>query len=436
MSVLFKGFKRKQKVTGKTGWPGFAAKVERRMPMLFMIWLILSVLGPHRDLYKIFFHGIVTPAILILLISGRAHIKWRDPLLLLAMILAAYSSITTFIVGQGPIGGHIRAFRWGVETFFCLQAYSLWLPSVLNRPSWWGRYFMLLALLGAAGGFLLFATGMVSGRLSGLGALHNPIQASSILLIYLAIGHFLVFIHQPSSDKSAICLLIFSSIAVTLFVLMSQSRAPIFAMAVFLFYLGCWSLINNSLLKSGLVLLGGAGLVIGVLAWVYSLDHYHDLMLIRGSSYRFEVWKGYLLSLRDSWIFGFGAGTDPAQLDVAKEYWVKTRTPILHAHNIWLGTLVKNGIIGLGLLLAIAGLPLKSVFTGPTTRRERIGLMMILLLVFLLTLTGEHTLISSVKAIWLFGWLPLLFVWSLAHKSGCRLKNTSGENLPVTSKEI
>lgn len=376
-----------------------------------MIWLIISVLGPHQDLYKVFFHGIVIPAILILLVSGRAHIKWRDPVLMLAMILAAYSSITTFIVGQGPIGDHIRAFRWGVETFFCLLAYYLWLPAVLNRPSWWGRYFMLLALLGAAGGFLLFATGIVSGRLSGLGALHNPIQASSILLIFLAIGHFLVFTHQPSSDKSAIFLVILSTIAVTLFVLMSQSRAPIISMAVFLVYLGRWALINNSLLKSGLVFLGGAGLVIGVLASGYGLDHYHDLLLIRGNSFRFEIWKGYLMSLPDSWIFGVGAGTDPAQLDAAKEFWAPLPTIVSHAHNIWLGTLVENGIIGLGLLIAIAVLLLKSVFTGPATRRERMGLMMLLLLVFLLTLTGEHTLISSAKAIWLFGWLPLLFVW-------------------------
>ncbi len=398
-------------MTGKTGWPGFAAKVEIRMPMLFMIWLIISVLGPHQDLYKVFFHGIVIPAILILLVSGRAHIKWRDPVLLLAMILAAYSSIATFVVGQGPIGGHLRAFRWGVETFFCLLAFYLWLPAVLNRPSWWGRYFILLALLGAAGGFLLFATGLVSGRLSGLGALHNPIQASSILLIYLAVGHFLVFIHQPSSDKSAIFLVIFSSIAVTLYVFMSQSRAPIIAMAVLLVYLGCWTLTNNGLLKSGLVILGGAGLVIGVLAGVYGLDHYHDLLLIRGSSYRFEMWKGYFMYPPDSWIFGFGAGTDLAQLDVAKKFWVPSGTPVCHAHNIWIGTLVENGIIGLGFLIAIAVLLLKSVFTGPAARRERMGLMMLLLLVFLLTLTGEHTLISSIKAIWLFGWLPLLFVW-------------------------
>ncbi len=413
-------------VTSKRGRQDFAAAVEKRMPLLFLIWLLISVLGPHQDLYKIFFHAVVIPAILILLLTGRAGFTWRDPVLLLALIWAAYSSISTFIVGQGPLADHIRAFRWGVETFFCLMAYYIWLPSVLARPYWWGRNFILLALLGATGGFLLLAAGLIEGRLSGLGALHNPIQASSILLVYLAIGHFLFFTYQPASrkpaDKSAVWLMILSCIAVTLFVLMSQSRAPIMATAVFLFFLGCWTLLRSGLLKAGLVMLGGAGLVIGLLAAVYGLDHYNELLLMRGSSYRFDIWKGYLMYPPDSWIFGFGAGTDPAQLDAAKEFWIPSQTPVTHAHNIWLGTLVENGIIGLGFLVGIAALLVKSVFAYSATCRERMGLLMLLLLVFLLTLTGEHTLIISAKAIWLFGWLPLLFVWIYCSK---RIDNAS-----------
>ncbi|MFO8113225.1 MAG: O-antigen ligase family protein, partial [Desulfosalsimonadaceae bacterium] len=187
-------------------------------------------------------------------------------------------------------------------------------------------------------------------------------------------------------------------------------------MGVFLVYLGGWSLLRNSLLKTGLVMLGAAGLVVGVLGAVYGLDQYHELLLMRGSSYRFALWQDYLMYPPDSWIFGFGAGTDPAQLEAAKAFWMPSQMPVTHAHNIWLGTLVKNGIIGLGLLFAIAGLLLKSAVTGAGTRREKTGLMMLLLLVFLLTLTGEHTLVSSAKAIWIFGWLPLLFVWFYSRK--------------------
>jgi len=404
--------------TDQTARADFVSATERRMPNLFMIWLLLSVLAPHQEVYKIFFHGVVSPAVLILLFSGRARIRWRDPLLMTALILAAYSAITTFIVGQGPICGHIRAFRWSIETFFCLAAFYLWLPSVLARPDHWGRRFLMFALIGAAGGLLLFATGLVQGRVTGLGALHNPIQASSILLIYLAIGHFLVFVRpQASPDKSAVRVMVAATTAVALFVLMSQSRAPIGVLLIYLVYLAFQVLTGRNRVIAGLVLLGGIGLVAGVIECVYGMDHYKDLLLERGLSLRLLIWKGYLMCLPDSLLLGFGAGTDPAYLEAAREFWIPAGGEIYdHAHNLWLGTLARNGLIGLGLLLGIAGLLFKNAITNPATRRERVGLIMILGLVFMLTLTGSHTLIISIKALWLFGWLPLLFVWFYGKK--------------------
>ncbi len=388
------------------------------MPNLFMIWLLFSVLAPHPELYKIFFHGVVSPAVLILLFSGRARIRWRDPLLLTALILAAYSAITTFIVGQGPIGGHIRAFRWSIESFFCLTAFYLWLPSVLARPGRWGRHFLLLALIGATGGFLLFATGLVQERLNGLGALHNPIQASSVLLIYLALGYFLVFVRpQASPDKSAVRLMVAATAAVALFVLMSQSRAPIGVLLIYLVYLACEMLTGKNRGIGCLVLLGGIGLFAGVIEWVYGMGHYKALLLERGLSLRLLIWKGYLMCLPDFLLLGFGAGTDPAYLEAARKFWIPAGGEIYgHAHNLWLGTLARNGLIGLGLLLGIAGLLFKNAITNPSARRERAGLIVILGLVFMLTLTGSHTLIISIKAVWLFGWLPLLFVWLYSKK--------------------
>lgn len=377
-----------------------------------MIWLLLSVIAPHQEIYKIFFHGIVSPAVLILLFSDKAPIRWRDPLLLTALILAAYSAITTFIIGQGPIGDHIRAFRWSIEIFFCLAAFYIWMPSVLARPGPWGRKFLLFALLGAAGGFFLLATGLVQGRVTGLGALHNPIQASSVLLIYLALGYFLVFVRpQATPDKSAVRLMVAATAAVALFVLMSQSRGPIGVLAIYLVYLACRALTGKKRVIGGLVLLGGVVLVAGVIEWVYDMDHYKELLLDRGLSYRLYIWKGYLMYPPDSLLLGFGAGTDPVYLEAAREFWIPAGKVFGHAHNLWLGTLARNGLIGLGLLLGIAGLLFKNALTGPATRRERVGLLLILGLVFMLTLTGSHTLIISIKAVWLFGWLPLLFVW-------------------------
>ncbi|MDZ7641152.1 MAG: hypothetical protein U5J62_03890 [Desulfurivibrio sp.] len=93
------------------------------------------------------------------------------------------------------------------------------------------------------------------------------------------------------------------------------------AMVVFLVYLGCWSLLHTTHpLKTGLVLLSMTVTVIGVLAAVYGLDHYYDLLLLRGTSYRLEIWKGYIMYPPDSLLLGFGAGTAPEQLEAAREY--------------------------------------------------------------------------------------------------------------------
>ncbi len=55
--------------------------------------------------------------------------------------------------------------------------------------------------------------------------------------------------------------------------------------------------------------------------------------------------------------------------------------------------------------------PFKSILKANRGETRLAGRLMLLLLVFLLTLTASHTLVSSIKTIWLFGWLPLLLVW-------------------------
>ena len=94
----------------------FSQRVERSMPVLLMIWLLLGVLAPHQDTYKAFFYLFMVPAGLILLCCGRAQINWKDPLLLIALVFFAYAGITTFIVGLGPVESHLRALRWSASS--------------------------------------------------------------------------------------------------------------------------------------------------------------------------------------------------------------------------------------------------------------------------------------------------------------------------------
>jgi cation transport ATPase len=84
--------------------------------------------------------------------------------------------------------------------------------------------------------------------------------------------------------------------------------------------------------------------------------------------------------------------------------------------------LAETGVIGVFLLAFMIILVVASVLKRGESLEEKIRLLGILGLVFMLTLTGSHTVISSIKAVWLFLWLPVIFVlfWPIYRQSSWR----------------
>ena len=395
-----------------TGQSTFAEKVKNKVPLLFAIWLFVTVLAPHQDLYKVFFHGILIPALLVLLFTRRSGINWRDPFLLVSLAFFAYASLSTFVIGSGPVGDHVRAFRWGLEITFGLLLFYVWMPHVIRSPRWWALAFLWAALSGALSALIIFIFYLeLDGRLWGLGALHNPIQAGSILLAYFAIGHFMLARVSSSFTRSEIILLVVSLTSVCLAVLFSESRGPIAAMVLYLAYLGVLVLAKMPGLR-GLWVVGTVLVTIaGVVVVFYGGDNYLHQLLDRGASSRLEIWRGYLEYPPDSWWVGFGAGTPYGVLPAAEAYWIPNGVPVTHAHNLFIGTLAETGIIGLCFLMTMIGLLLKSVIKYQSGMEEKVGLLALMGLVLVLNMTSSHTVISSIKAVWLFLWVPVVFVW-------------------------
>jgi len=372
----------------------------------------MTVLAPHQDLYKVFFHGVLIPASLILLCARRASVNWRDPFLLISLVFFAYASLSTFAVGFGPLNEHLRAFRWGLEITFGVLAFYIWMPHVVRSPGWWARIFLWAALAGAFSAVIVSAVyPYPEGRLWGLGALHNSVQAGSILLVYFAIGHFLLARASSSFMRSEMLLLMASLVSVCLAVLLTESRAPIGAMLLYLVYLGVLVLVKVPGMRGFLVVTAVPGSVIGVIALHYGLDGYFQALFDRGMSYRLDIWKGYLEFPPDSWWVGFGAGTPPEALPAATAYWIPNGVPVTHAHNLFIGTLAETGIIGLCFLAALISLLVRGALKHEFGKEEKAGLLVLLGLVLMLTLTGSHTVISSIKAVWLFLWIPAILVW-------------------------
>jgi O-antigen ligase len=389
----------------------FTQRIEGYIPILFGLWLLVTVIGPHKVHYRYIYYGLALPAVLVLLWAGRSRIDWKDPFLRLFILFALYTGISTFLVGSGPMEDDVRKFRWGLEASLGMIAFFVWMPWILRSPLIWGRLFLWFVVLGSLGGFVLTYLILGGKRVSGLGALYNPIQASSILLVYFAIGHFLLSETLERWSWRDGLLLVVSIITGSLFIILSQSRAPIIVLLAYAVFLAALSLVRgrNRYLLAAFVLCP-------IAVWIglhMAVDpgEFLQKLIERGFSQRIEIWKGYLMYPPESLLLGYGAGTEPDYMVAAEEFWRPNNYLVTHAHNIWLAAFAETGLIGLSFQLAIFAVIVWKTMSLVPDPYEKLKLLGILGLVVLLTMTSEHTLITSIKPIWLFGWLPMAFVW-------------------------
>jgi len=388
----------------------FSVSVHKWMPTVFAVWLLITAVGPHQDLYKAYFHALVIPLILILLVSGDSRIEWKDPFLLAAMGLIAYTGISTLFVGNGPLDNHIEALRWSIEASFVVMALFIWMPDLVRRPYFWGRLLLLCALLGAAGGILYYLVFMpANDRLEGYGALYHTIRAGSVLLAYLALGFLILTFSGRTLTVKDHALAGAALVFVVAAVLLTKSRGPILAMLIYLLFLVGLGVTDRRYRVFSLAALIVVSLVAVVSAWYLGVGQYLEGLFDRGTSKRLIIWEALLRYPPESLLFGVGAGTE-LEHTPAQQAWNQLGTTYGHPHNLLLGTYYMNGLIGFGLLCLLLGLVIHRIMKVGTWRRVLL-LLSIPGLVGMLTFTSSYTLVSSAKAIWLFGWLPLVWVW-------------------------
>lgn len=399
-----------------TSWARSARAMGARewLVTLFIGWLALAVIGPDKA-YRIYFHGLIYPLTLYLLVRGQSGIHWRDPFLRLFLLFCGYMAVTTWLVGDVPAQDDAKATRWGLEAALGMLAFFIWMPRVLASPLVWGRVFLIMAIAGAAGGFLLALSGhSVDGRLVGLGAMDHAIQGPSIIIVFTAIGFFLLHSGLERWTPGYRFLLLSAMVVVTLFTVLTKSRAPIGALAIYVLFIVLLLLPG----RGGLGKMAGVGAALVValacVHWLVGLPVLLEQMLARGDSYRADIWYAYLAYPPESLWLGNGAGMGPEYTSAARMYLEPRELSFAHPHNLWLGTYSETGLIGLAMLLGLVGLLAWSALRFGRGWTEKLHLLGLLGLFGMLTFTDEHSLLLSLKPIWLFGWIPLVFVWCWA----------------------
>lgn len=382
------------------------------LPLLFAVWLMLSVTMPDT-VYRAFFHILIYPLTIYLIVDKDNKIIWKDNFVRLFTIFCAYMAITTWLAGNNNLLGNIQASRWGLEAFLGMLAFWLWLQNIISHPRLWGKLFLLITLIGTVSALLSSKTEILANtRIGGIGIMEYPIQGASISITLLAIGIFLTFANGKPTKKTDKSMAFFSILSVCTFVALSQSRAPQITLLFYLVFLGLYTSYNN---RNILTIYFIGSLFISLIVsihWFVGFDLFFEQFKERGMSYRLDIWMSILEHPPESILLGHGAGLDFSHTNAAKNGLSHLEFEVKHAHNIWLGAFTEMGIIGVTTQFFLVAMPIFAVQRSKLQFTMKVHLMAILGIFLLLTMSDEYTLLISIHPIWLIGWLPLVFVWS------------------------
>ena len=379
--------------------------------ILFAVWLLLGVVAT-EDVYRTFFHVLIYPLTIYLLIRVDRGSLWRDPFIRLFLLFCGYMSVTTWMVGGGPYTEDFQASRWGLEAALGMLAYYIWAFYASRRQLLWGRCFLVLALTGMIAGLISSLPGVLQGgRLGGLGVMTHPIQGASVAIVFLAIGLFLTFRERGRGSLADILLAVLSILSVCIFVILTKSRAPLASLVI---YLSVFAVILGIQYRRSILIVFYSLVIGGILLvtdWVIGLDVLYQQLLSRGAAYRFDIWTAYLTYPPESLLLGNGAGVDFRLTDASRLYLQPMGLDIAHPHNIWLGAFSETGLIGVLMQAGLVCLPVISVLRSRLNLPAKLHLLALIGLFLLSTFSDEYTLLRSVHPIWFFGWIPLVFVW-------------------------
>lgn len=382
------------------------------LSFLFAVWLLLSVTTDDA-IYRSFFHILIYPLTIYLIIKKYKKFIWKDYFIRLFFIFCGYMAITTWLVGNDAPAGNIQALRWSFEAFIGIFAYWLCMQNVVLTPRRWGRWFLFLAWIGSCVGMLSSLSEIsLNHRIGGLGMMEHPLPGASTAVILLATGLWLTYANNFLVTRKDFILTVISIISAFIFVTFSQSRAPQFTLLIYLIFFGL--LVSYQYRKPSTIYIISSiftGIIL-IIHWFIGFDLLYQQVMERGASYRLDIWTAIFNHPPESFLFGHGAGLDFRSTDAAKIGLNDVGFEIYHPHNIWLGAFMDTGLIGVTMQAGLLALPLAAILRSSFCIVNKLHMLAILGLFVLLTLTDEYTLITSPRPIWLIGWIPLVFVWS------------------------
>ncbi len=310
------------------------------LPEALLLFFASAFVLPNQSAYALIFYLACLPPILASLTTTRPPLTTP---LALALALILFSGATLL---WGHDDGH-RSFRFAWDSFNTL-CFVLGMALAFRDPALRRRLATLLTWLGGLNaGFAILVGAFHHGagpRLHGWGATSHPILGASVMTVA-----YLTALWRGLAGPGHRLASLGAAAVMAGFILLTESRGPLLAASVatlFLCAAGPWRLRALSALAACAVI------------WLLlpaSVQHHAETVIVqRGASHRFEIWRYTARIIAERPLFGHGLA-DNLHLDVFDPQGRGFITEhITFPHDLYLSLLFYSGAAGLLLFAALA----------------------------------------------------------------------------------
>lgn len=354
-----------------------------------MFWI-----GERPYYHKLFYATLALPTLLVIALQPSTLKQLlQQPLIKLFLLFAAY--ITLSVLWAGTDETPLSSVKRPLYLFMLLSAaclISLKQPDRLERST---EIAALLAVLCSAGSLAYFFYQGAEGRLSGYGALYNPLLSAHVFGFFCAYWLSRWYL----ADRVTTLLPLAALALLWTLLIYTGSRTPLVALSACV----AWLAICRWRLRIWLLIVAAIGLALAaqlLLTLASEPQAQVDNLLTRGLSFRPAIWQEALRQMQDSPWFGLGYSHPQIFHVEGLDY------GLADTHNIELSVLFCGGIVGLALWLMMYAYAMGYAWQQ---RKHPAVLIASTLVVFgfVAGLTEGSAFFSRPKEQWFLIWIPL-----------------------------
>ncbi|MCO8310377.1 bifunctional O-antigen ligase/aminoglycoside phosphotransferase family protein [Pseudomonas mandelii] len=365
------------------------------LPLGYFLLLCALFFLPGRSLHHKLFYGLFSiPALIALCLRPREFKELlREPIFVAILLFAAWAMLS---LSWGPPIEHgvIRQIKPSLHTLMLVAGCYLLVRyrTEIVQPLLFSA--AMIGLIASVYNLFMFARIYEPGmRLIGGGAFDNPLLSSHVFGFFCT---YWLCLSMTCKRRQILWLSIPAMVIMFASVIATGSRTPLVALTLAALWLSfiCWN-------RRSFVLLGALLISTAAVAVLFS-----QMIILRGDSYRFEIWQMVLQKIADHPWIGHGYNASLI-LDPGIGY------TLGEPHSFALGVLFYVGIFGLLPWLFFQAWGLLSSW------RNRLQPLFIIASTWLVFgigagLTEGGGIISRPKEHWFLLWIPLALIAALS----------------------